>query len=149
MNIQLLRYSTGNESTLGLLFINGKFACYTLEDQFQAKKVMHETRIPEGRYEITLRKEGTFHTKYSKSFSGIHKGMLWIRNIPGFEYVLIHVGNTDNDTSGCILVGNICTQNILGRGSIAESTVAYKRIYPVIASALEAGEKVFIEIKTL
>jgi len=147
MRIKLKRIHSNKESTLGLLYIEGVFACFTLEDQAQDRKVMHETRIPAGTYEITLRTVGSFHQRYSKQFPDIHKGSLWIRNIPGFEYVLIHIGNTDNDTSGCILVGDTATQNVTNRGFIGDSTKAYKRIYPQIAEALAQGRSVSITIE--
>ena len=146
MKVDLYRLHSNQHSTLGALYINGVFACWTLEDQQQDKKVMHETRIPAGTYEITLRTVGGFHERYSKQFPDIHKGSLWIRNVPGFEYILIHIGNTDNDSSGCILVGDIATQNVTNRGHIGESTKAYKRIYPQIANVLAKGIKVYIQI---
>jgi hypothetical protein len=130
-----------------MLYIDGVFACWTLEDQRQDKKVMHETRIPAGTYEITLRTVGSFHFRYSNQFPDIHKGSLWIRNVPGFEFILIHIGNTDNDSSGCILVGDTALQNVTNRGYIGDSTKAYKRIYPQIANTLTSGKKVTITIK--
>jgi hypothetical protein len=69
-------------------------------------KVKGETRIPAGRYQVTLRTEGGFHSKYSEKYGEMHKGMLWVRDVPGFEYILIHTGNTDEHTAGCLLVGN-------------------------------------------
>jgi hypothetical protein len=112
-----------------------------LEDEKRDIKVKGETRIPEGRYKITLRKEGGFHERYAKKFGSLHKGMLWVRNVPNFEYILIHMGNTDKHTDGCILVGNSLKKNFLG-----ESEVAYREIYPEIASALEKNEEVWITI---
>lgn len=148
MKLEVLRYSSQKDSTLGALFdiTNGdrKFLCYTLEDEYREVKVMHETRIPAGTYEITLRNFGGFHTKYSKRFPEIHKGMLWIRNVPGFEYILLHCGNDDDDTSGCLLVGDTQTNNITSDGFVGSSINAYKRIYPDIARSIEAGEKVEI-----
>lgn len=147
MKLTLRRYSSSDESTLGLLSDDlCNFLAYTLEDEYRTKKVMGETRIPAGTYKITLRKEGGFDSRYSKKFPDIHKGMLWIRGIPNFEYVLIHIGNTDDDTAGCVLVGDSATQNITARGSIGSSTNAYKRLYPAIAGAIEKGEPVTIEI---
>ena len=105
---------------------------------------MHETRIPAGTYEVTLRTVGGFHGKYSKRFSDIHKGMLWVRDVPGFEYILIHCGNDDDDTSGCLLVGNTQTENASSDGFVGSSTNAYKKIYVPISEALERGEKVEI-----
>jgi hypothetical protein len=145
MEITVLRFSSGEDSTNGLMFINDKFACYTLEDEARDKKVMHETRIPKGEYEIKYRKEGGFHNKYTKRYGDFHRGMLHITNVPGFEYILIHTGNTDEHTSGCLIVGDTQTNNIIARdGFVGSSGQAYKRIYPVIADALDKGEEVVI-----
>jgi hypothetical protein len=143
MEITLLRLMEcdNKEATVGALYINGTGRCFTLEDEKRDVKVKGETRIPEGRYKITLRKEGGFHERYAKKFGSLHKGMLWVRNVPNFEYILIHMGNTDKHTDGCILVGNSLKKNFLG-----ESEVAYKEIYPEIASALEKNEEVWITI---
>ena len=149
MKLSLLRYSNGEEDTLGLLHVDCQFVAYTLEDQFQTKKVYGETRIPEGTYRITFREEGGFHKRYKSKFPDIHKGMLWIRDIPNFEYVLIHIGNDDDDTAGCVLVGDTTQHNIGKKGFIGASTPAYKRLYPMVAKALESGEPVTIEIKTM
>lgn len=146
MELKLIRYSCEKEDTLGLLFINGKFVAYTLEDEFRTQKVYGETRVPAGKYKITLREGGGFHQRYLKKFPGMHKGMLWIREVPNFEYILIHIGNKDDDTAGCILVGDTAQQNITEEGFIGSSTSAYKRIYPIIAEALEKEEEVTIEI---
>jgi len=156
--IKLLRFSSGKESTLGALFklgtdekgVTHKFLCFTLEDEHREKKVMHDTRIPAGRYRITLRTVGGFHAKtLAKYGAGFHKGMLWVRDVPGFEYILIHTGNTDDHTSGCILVGDSSQQNLTKDGFIGASGDAYKRIYPAIAAALEAGQEVWISIVDL
>jgi len=156
--LKLIRFSSGKESTLGLLFRTGadakgvthEFLCYTLEDEYRETKKMHETRIPAGKYRITLRKEGGFHAKtLAKYGAGFHKGMLWLRDVPGFEYILIHTGNDDTHSSGCILVGNSSEQNITKRGFIGASGDAYARIYPPIAAALEAGQDVSISIVDL
>lgn len=149
MKLEVLRFSSQADCTSGLLFdITGgdrKFLCYTLEDEERNSKVEGETRIPSGTYDITLRKHGGFHSKYSKRFPDIHRGMLWIRNVPNFEYILIHCGNTDEHTSGCLLVGQTQESNLIkGDGFVGKSSAAYKQIYPDIARVLEAGEKVTI-----
>ena len=109
MKLEVIRYHTSDDYTLGMLLDvteGRKFLCYTLEDEYREEKVMHETRIPDGTYKITLRKVGGFHGRYEKKYGDMHKGMLWVRDVPGFEYILIHTGNTDEHTSGCLLVGN-------------------------------------------
>ena len=148
MQLEVVRFSSQKDSTLGLIFevADGKkeFLCYTLEDEYRDKKVMHETRIPAGTYEITLRTVGGYHGRYSKRFPKLHKGMLWVRDVPNFEYILIHCGNDDDDTSGCLLLGDTQTENNVSDGFVGASTTAYKRVYPKIAKALEEGECVKI-----
>jgi hypothetical protein len=147
MKLEVLRFSSSSDSTLGLLFDITKgreFLCFTLEDEYREVKVKGETRIPAGTYRITLRKEGGFNAKYAEKFKQIHKGMLWVRDVPEFEYILIHCGNDDSHTAGCLLVGDSSQENIRHKGFIGSSTQAYSRIYPKIAAALEAGEAVSI-----
>ena len=88
--------------------------------------------------------------KYSKRFSDIHIGMLHVLDVPGFEYILIHCGNTDEHTAGCLLVGDSQENNQITKdGFIGKSTQAYKRIYPRIAEAIDCGEEVTITYKTI
>ena len=148
MKLQVLRFSSESDSTNGLLLdvTNGiKFLAYTLEDEYRETKRSKETRIPAGTYEIKLRNEGGFHKRYSKKYPSIHRGMLHIIDVPGFEYILIHVGNSDEHTAGCLLVGDSQENNQINKnGFIGSSGNAYKRIYPLIADALE-NERVTIQ----
>ena len=148
MKLEVLRISSQKDSTNGILFdiTDGrKFLAYTLEDEYRDEKVMSETRIPSGTYKITLRTVGGFHSRYEAKYGDFHKGMLWVRDVPGFEYILIHTGNTDEHTAGCLLVGNSQNENITKKdGFIGSSVTAYKRIYPPIAKALENEEEVTI-----
>ena len=148
-NLEVLRYSSGTDSTLGILSENGpegrEFLAYTLEDEFREEKVSAETRIPEGTYDVKLRTVGGFDDRYSQKF-GIpwHKGMLHVQDVPGFEYILIHTGNTDENTMGCLLVADTSQQNITKDGFIGASVDAYKRIYPELAQWLVDGNKLTI-----
>ena len=148
MELEVLRISSQEDSTNGILFDvteGRKFLCYTLEDEYRETKVGGETRIPAGTYKITLRTVGGFHARYEKKYGDMHKGMLWVRDVPGFEYILIHTGNTDEHTAGCLLVGDSQQANFgSSDGFVGSSTQAYKRIYPAIAKALEEGEEVTI-----
>jgi len=159
-NLEVLRYSSGADSTLGLLFINSitleiyssiqfpsrrEFLAYTLEDEFREKKVSAETRIPEGKYEVGLRATGGFNSRYLNKFGAdFHKGMLHVQDVPGFEYILIHTGNTDENTMGCLLVADTSQQNITKDGFIGASVDAYKRIYPDLAQWIIDGNKLTI-----
>lgn len=148
MKLEVLRFSSQKDSTIGLLFDvtdgDRNFMSYTLEDEHRDVKVMHETRIPAGTYDITLRTVGGLHARYSQRFGDMHKGMLWVRNVPNFEYILIHAGNDDDDTSGCLLVGDTQTQNVTSDGFVGSSVNAYKRIYKPIAEAIECGDEVTV-----
>jgi len=148
MKLQVLRFSSESDSTNGLLFdvTEGvKFLAYTLEDERREEKVMSETRIPAGTYEIKLRTEGGHHNKYASRYGNMHKGMLWLQDVPNFKWILIHCGNTDEHTAGCLLVGDSQENNqIKENGFIGSSSNAYKRIYPSIAEAVE-NETVTIE----
>jgi len=149
MKLKVLRFSSQPDSTHGLLFehteVGKKFLCYTLEDERRALKIRGETRVPAGTYKIELRKEGGFHERYTKKYPGIHRGMLHVTDVPNFEYILIHTGNTDEHTAGCLLVGDSQENNqLLPDGFIGKSVNAYKRIYPRIASAIANGEEVTI-----
>lgn len=143
MILELLRISSQEDSTNGVLFLidnegNKRFLCYTLEDEHRERKVKGETRIPAGEYGITLRTVGGFHIRYSNRFPDIHKGMLWLRDVPNFEFILIHCGNNDEHTAGCILVGETQNSNIdEPNGMIGRSRAAYKAIYPELAEAAE------------
>ena len=153
MDLLVLRFSSQKDSTNGLLFqkteIFGlQFLCYTLEDEQRALKVKGETRIPAGIYDIQFRKEGGFHNKYSKRFADIHKGMLQVMDVPNFDYILLHCGNTDEHSSGCLLLGDSQENNVIIKdGFIGKSTNAYKRVYPIIAKQLELGNEVTIQYK--
>ncbi len=144
MEITVLRYYDSGDATLGLLMINGVFSgAYTLEDEYRdvlgGKKVMGESRIPEGRYRIKLREFGGHHEKYTDRYS-FHKGMLEVMDVPGFTDILIHTGNTEKHTMGCLLIGELPSSS----ETIRDSVKAYKKIYPQIAEAILSGEEVWI-----
>ena len=124
------------------MFINGTFECFTLEDTFNEPKVWGKTRIPEGTYDIILRNEGGMTVKYAKRYPN-HKGMIWLQDVPGFEWVYIHTGNNENHTDGCILVGDSV---YLDNGTIGNSRDAYKDLYSKILVALDNGEEITVEI---
>jgi len=146
MKLDVIRFQFGSDATNSLLFIDGEFECYGLEDEYRDVKVMHETCIPEGEYKIKLRTEGGFHSRYVAKYGTFHKGMLWLQDVPGFTYILIHTGNTDQHTSGCYILGE--TQQDLDKGKdgfVGNSGTAYKKMYPKVANAILAGDEVTIK----
>lgn len=139
MRLELKRVSKSTESTIGVLFLDGEFQCYTLEDEERTEKVYGETRIPEGHYKIGIRDVGGFHSRYFQKFPQSHKGMLEIEDVPNFKYILIHIGNDDDDTAGCILVGNKPNNNKRDKGFLGDSTSAYLDLYKKVITEAEKG----------
>ena len=137
--IRVDRYLSTAEATLSRVFVDGAEFCYGLEDEFRAAKVAAETRIRAGVYKVALKDFGTFHERYAKDrrFRDIHIGMLWVRGVPDFENILIHVGNTDRDTAGCLLVGDERDEL---RMTLSGSAAAYRRLYLRVRTAAERGE---------
>jgi hypothetical protein len=148
MKLDVVRTQFGADATNGMLFIDGVFECFVLEDQVRdGAKVMKETAIPLGEYEIKFRTVGGYDSKYTSRYGADwHKGMLELQDVPNFKYILIHTGNTDEHTAGCLLVGE--TQQDLDKGKdgfVGGSGDAYKKMYPKVRDALLAGEKVTIK----
>ena len=126
-------YESGAGYTLGRLFTDeGGFLCWILEDEdrgltqdmplskIQAIKVYGETAIPKGTYRVELRVSPTLKDRYyAKKYGGMFPYLL---NVPGYEGVMIHPGNTTKDTRGCLLPGTL-KNNI--RGRVFESAKAY------------------------
>ena len=140
MILTLHRISDSGTSTIGLLE-DGSFSIYTLEDTYRKVKIWGRTRIPGGTYEIKLREEGTIHETYKKKFD-FHKGMLWLQDVPNFQYIYFHIGNNADDSAGCILTGS----NIVDEDNLSGSTVAYIKLYFHIMKAFNRKERVFIKI---
>ena len=149
MKLKVYRYSSQSRTTISAIHINGEFECFGLEDRYREVKVRGETRIPKGVYKIGLRTVGGHHIKYSNKFPSLHKGMLQVLNVPNFEYILIHIGNGEKDTQGCLLVGQEANNNKLYKGQITSSTSAYAALYGKVIKAIEEGEDVTIEYVNL
>lgn len=152
MEVLVRRFLSNENETLGVMLIDGVPVAWTLEDEYRTKKVMSETRIPAGTYKIGLRTEGDHHDKYGRralyghDIAAMHKGMLELKDVPNFQYILIHIGNTDKDTAGCILVGT-SPSPVDGKLSVVNSVIAYKRVYRTIINAINDGKEVTIKIE--
>jgi hypothetical protein len=147
MNINIKRFANSpNEGgwTLGRLYINGTFFCFTCEDEKRSVKMKGETRIPAGTYPITFRKVLSEKTKHYRTRYAFFTWHLEIQNVPNFDYVYLHVGNTEKDSDGCILLG---MQASVATGTISQSVVAYTKFYPLVSDALKKGEAVTIKIE--
>lgn len=122
----------GPVCTIGRLFINGENTCFTLEDIVRPDgvKIYGETAIPEGTYKVIV--------NYSNRFQTL---MPLLLDVPGFEGIRIHPGNTAADTHGCILLGTNSTGT-----TVTNSRKAYKPVFEKIKAAFDAGEEIWITI---
>lgn len=140
------------DCTEGKMYIKWtSFSCDTLEDvnrdknkngKFDGdeKKVYGDTCIPYGRYEVTLKVVSPKFSKY-KQYQQIQGKLPRLIDVPHFEGILIHIGNTVKDTDGCILVGKR-----IRHGFVSESTVTFYKLYEILKKASDAGEKIWLEI---
>lgn len=102
MKIEIKRLPSEFGATIGQVFVNGERFCFSLEDEVrevinlpvQQWKIPGKTAIPKGTYKITL--------ENSKRFG---PNTLTVNNVPGFEFIRMHPGNTSANTEGCILLG--------------------------------------------
>ena len=142
--------------TIGKLYIDGEYFCDTLEDKdrglrqtdplavIRRVKIPNETAIPAGKYQVTLKIQSAKYTqaKYSKQYSFCKGYLPRLINVPGFEGILIHIGNTNKDTSGCLLVG----QNTQV-GKVLNSTATFKKLYAILKKASDEGRRIWIEYR--
>ena len=151
MLVELKRFKSDPDGTLGILSVDGDFRCFTLEDPPQEEKIPGNTCIPAGTYPLDLRTNGGMTQRYAKKYEH-HRGMLWLRGVPDFQFVYIHIGNTVKDTSGCILVGTGANA-LFGRPDddlyfVSSSATAYENLYKEISSRI-AGSNTSLEDVTI
>ena len=119
MKLLLKRLHKTENSTIGELYIDGVFECYTLEDKERNVKIKGETAIPKGTYKVGISMSTRFKRLLPILFS-----------VPNFEGVRIHSGNSKSDTEGCILVG---TSRSIDK--ISNSRVAFNKLFPKLQEA--------------
>ncbi|MDQ1148098.1 hypothetical protein QE382_000082 [Sphingobacterium zeae] len=139
MELTLKRFRQGNNSTLSELYIDGTFQCYGLEDTVRDVKIKGRTAIPAGTYKLGINRNGGMNTAYKKRFPDMHEGMIEIRAIPNFSLVYIHIGNTHDDTEGCLLVGTYFHKSYDDWG-VYQSAEAYKQLYRTIIEQVKIGQ---------
>lgn len=137
MELKLNRVNKGVKSTIGELYIDNVSFCNTLEDtdrglkqadslaSIQLAKVQNQTAIPIGRYEVII----DMSTRFQKL-------MPHVLDVPGFEGIRIHSGNSDADTDGCILLGSFSGSDT---DWISNSKDAYNKFFPKLQEGLKQG----------
>lgn len=142
--------------TLSKFYFDGKEMGVGVEDEKRDIKVKGETRVDAGLYNLDLRVSPKFSHAYYRDDEGelIHATervspelkaryhtqheMIWVRNTPRHEYVLVHWGNSDDDTDGCYVVG--CVFGKIGsQKAVLNSRKKYTEIYPILWRSIKAG----------
>lgn len=142
MKLLLKRVALRETYTIGRLYVDNHLFCDTCEDKVRdierEGKVYGKTAIPYGTYKVTL---GVQSPKYSQRASyDWCKGYLpRLLNVPHFDGILIHAGNTAEDSAGCILVGE---NKVVGK--VINSMATLKRLYGILK---EAGEDITLTIE--
>lgn len=136
MKLLLERFGFGRTSTLSEFWVDTTLAAFAIEDERRKVKVAGETCIPTGTFHVKLRTEGGMHPKYAARFGDMHKGMLWLQDVPGFEYVYLHTGNRESQSDGCPLIATTPIVLPSGEFEASESERAYRKVYPKIADAI-------------
>lgn len=133
MQLRVNRFKYGEKSTLGRFFVNDATECYTLEDVKRADgvKVQDATCIPAGTYKVII--DASLRFK---------RDMPHVLDVPGFTGIRIHSGNTDADTSGCILLGT----KIENDDFISGSHDAFVSFFVKLQTAIDNGEDITIEV---
>lgn len=145
MNLELKRIFKGKDYTIGRLFIDGEYFCDTLEDPVRQldsadDKIYSKTAIPTGKYKVSM---SIVSPKYSirKSYNWCGGRLPRLIDVPFFEGILIHSGNTPDHTAGCILVG----ENKI-KGQVINSMNTLKNLWVKLNVADEVGEEIWIDI---
>lgn len=155
MNILVKRVAKRASYTIGKMYINGVYFCDTCEDtdrgltqymslaEIKRKKIYSRTAIPTGTYNVTMNVISPRFSKrdfYKKNCDGGRVPRLL--NVPGFDGVLIHVGNSAADSNGCLLVGKNSQV-----GKVLNSTNTFLALYKKLKEASLKGEKITITIQ--
>ncbi len=135
MIFRLLRDVLADGFTLGQMFVDDDFLCFTCEDadRFLEQggiKVHGQTAIPRGRYAV--------RNSWSPRFDRLLPEVL---RVPGFSGVRIHGGNDAGDTLGCILVGARRTDD-----GVADCAHVKQHIVDLIADAEASREPIWLEV---
>lgn len=138
MKLLLKRTALKDNYTIGKLYVDGRYLCDTLEDSVRNTRIYGETAIPYGKYPVTLKIQSPRFAK-SKQYARCKGYLPRLLKVPNYSGILIHIGNTPDDTEGCILVGENKE-----KGKVINSEKTFWRLYEILS---QTSEPITIEIK--
>lgn len=136
MHIKVVRHTHTPLSTTGDLYVDGELLCHTLEDPVREigpngeGKIWGATAIPPGTYKVEV--------SWSPKFQRL---MPRVMDVPHFSGILIHKGNTPENSLGCVLVGMAPGEDCIG-----QSSIAFNLLWPKLLDATDAKEPITLEI---
>lgn len=157
MKVTVIRQPSQVDWTLSAFFFDGVKKGVGIEDEYRTAKVKGETRIPNGIYKLGLRVSPRFSNSFfrddngniiesakrttpelKKKYHTAHE-LVWVLNVPNFDFILWHWGNTDDDTDGCYIVGS-AFGTIGKQAAVLNSRKKYIEIYPLLYQAIKSKE---------
>lgn len=139
MKIKVKRTNCGLKSTLSDVYVDNEWFCFGLEDQDRelesgGEKVKAHTCIPRGEYELVI----TFSNRFKRELP-------LLKDVPQFEGIRIHPGNTHDDTEGCILVGSSWFDTNSGP-ALNNSRATFDKLFELLEAAYDSGEPITVEV---
>ena len=139
MRIDVKRFEYGSRHTVSNMYIDGVRECFVLEDKVReldgvpvySWKILGDTAIPKGSYKVGI----NFSNRFQKELP-------YLFDVPGFEGIRIHQGNTDKNTSGCLLLGTTWS----GGDYIGSSQQAFLSFYYKLSQAVLAKQAIQLQI---
>jgi len=129
--IKVERFLHHPDCEISRVYINGEYFCFSIEDATRTTKIKGETCIPLGVYPLATYKSPRFSKEYNHD-------MIWVKNVPGFEYILIHWGNTISDTEGCLIIGDKIGV-LKQKDAVLNSRATYLKFYARVIDQIKAG----------
>jgi hypothetical protein len=138
MKLRLFRSVMANRYTVGRLYVDGKYHCDTLEDTDRrlednpGAKVYGKTAIPRGTYDVLI----TMSNRFKRELP-------LLKNVPGFEGIRIHPGNTHEDTDGCVLVGVLADSS----DRMILSRATFNGLFKLLERAYDANDPIVMTVE--
>lgn len=129
--IKVERFIHHPDCEIGRVYVRDNFFCYSIEDAQRTTKIHGQTCIPLGDYPLGTRMSPKFSPRLGHD-------MIWVMDVPDYQFILIHTGNTISDTEGCLIIGNRI--GVLdGKDAVLNSKSTYGAFYNSVIGDIKSG----------